>query len=249
VNSSGFFNDDQFVADDQQIMAVAQRYNSWLSGLAAPYLGERVFEIGAGIGNLSQKLMSNPHVKHLTTIELELNCYDEFASNAVRMASTLGKDLQALQGDFVHSDLPTECYDTVVCFNVLEHIRDEVRAVQRSHKLLVPGGFLLLFVPAFNFVRGAIDDRLGHHRRYSKGSARELMQRAGFRVRIMRYYNLIGFLGWLLNFRLLRRRSQSYKQVILFDRYVFPLQSLLERYTPWQPFGQSLYVVAQKPTE
>ena len=238
----------RFVADDQRIMAVAQRYNTWLFSLAAPYLGERVFEIGAGIGNFSQQLMSDPRVKHLTTIELDQTCYDGFTAEDSRMMSIFRSDLQAIHGDFVQSELPTEPYDTVVCFNVLEHIEDDVRAVQRAYELLVPGGSLVLFVPAFNFVRGAIDDRLGHHRRYSKGSVRGLMHRAGFRVLSIRYYNLIGFVGWLLNFRLLRRRYQSPRSVMFFDRYILPLQSVLERHTPWQPFGQSLYLVAVKPS-
>jgi hypothetical protein len=54
--------------------------------------------------------------------------------------------------------------------------------------------------------------------------------------------NLIGFFGWWVNARILKRQAQSTAQIAVFDKWVVPLLSRLEsRFPP--PFGQSLLAV------
>jgi hypothetical protein len=74
---------------------------------------------------------------------------------------------------------------------------------------------------------------------------RELAERTGLRVRHMRYVNLIGFFGWWINAHVLRLEEQSPGQIEVFDRYIVPVMSRLERIVP-PPFGQSLLAVLEK---
>ena len=58
--------------------------------------------------------------------------------------------------------------DTIVCLNVLEHVEDDRGALRRLHAALAPGGRLLLLVPAHEWLYGAIDRAIDHHRRYER---------------------------------------------------------------------------------
>jgi hypothetical protein len=107
---------------------------------------------------------------------------------------------------------------------------------------------LILKVPALPVLRGTIDLALGHHRRYRRKELVARVEQAGFAVERVRYLNLIGALGWWFNAHVLRKRKQSLVQIQFFDRYLMPLIAWGER--RWEPpFGQSLLVVARKPSE
>ncbi len=50
----------------------------------------------------------------------------------------------------------------------MEHIEDDEQFLHNAHRALVPGGTLLLFVPALPWLYGAMDREFGHCRRYVK---------------------------------------------------------------------------------
>jgi SAM-dependent methyltransferase len=135
--------------------------------------------------------------------------------------------------------------DSVVCLNVLEHIEDDVAALANMNSVLQPGGRAVLIVPAFQSLFGPIDHKLGHYRRYSKQMMRGLAERTGFRVAQLRYMNIVGFFGWWVNARVLRRTEQSEGQIALFDKAIVPLQAAMERWIE-PPCGQSIFAVLEK---
>lgn len=139
----------------------------------------------------------------------------------------------------------TGVYNSILMFNVLEHIENDVAALQVINELLQPRGRLLMVVPAMPSLYGEIDARLGHYRRYSKSSLRLLLDEAGLIPIKMFYLNFLGAIGWYFNFVLLRRSSQSTTQVKFFDKYITPIQVITEKFFS-PPFGQSLIVIAEK---
>ncbi len=67
-------------------------------------------------------------------------------------------------------------FDVVLAFDVLEHIENDQIAVQEIKRVLKKDtGILVFTVPAFNFLFGAYDKRLGHFRRYNKRGAKDLL--------------------------------------------------------------------------
>jgi SAM-dependent methyltransferase len=133
--------------------------------------------------------------------------------------------------------------DTVVCMNVLEHIEHDRDAVGRIGALLQPGGRTILLVPACPALYCAIDQHLGHYRRYSLAQVRSLLEHAGFAVEHSRYVNMLGAVGWFVNGRALRRNLLPSRQMRFFDRLV-PLLSLERFLGP--PFGLSVLAVGRK---
>jgi SAM-dependent methyltransferase len=133
--------------------------------------------------------------------------------------------------------------DSVICFNVLEHIERDEKALKNIYDLLEPGGRFLLLVPCHPWLYGSLDQHLGHRRRYRRRELRNTLEAIGFRVIYLKYFNRIGILGWFLNSKILRRKRLSSFQLRINNLFV-PLFKL-EKFFPL-PFGTSLLAVGEK---
>ena len=215
------------------------RYNHWIVDSIRPWIGEAVMEIGAGIGNLSSQLVDRRRLViadvaevYLRTLRARFAAYPHVEVRRFALDEPIAPDLQG-------------AFDSVICVNVLEHVERDRDALVAIRSLLRPGGHLLLFVPAFQWLFGPIDAALGHYRRYQRGPLTALLQDAGFEVSRCRYFNLIGVAGWFVNSRVLRRSELPAWQFRCYDALV-PWFRRLERLTG-TPVGQSLIAVAKRP--
>jgi SAM-dependent methyltransferase len=233
-----------FAAEDLEVMSDAENYLRWIfSELVAPQLGRRVLEIGSGIGTYSSRIAAEPSVERLTCVEVDARLVDA-AREALATAKTQ-KLVDHVVGDYLAAPLPKDHYDAALLINVLEHLLYDRAAVRKARSELRMDGRLVIFVPAFGLLMSDLDRRLGHYRRYTTASLRQLLEDAGFSVTALRYYNLTGFLAWLWRFRILGRTKQSRSLVRFFDSVVLPVQLRVER-TLQLPVGQSVYAVAKK---
>jgi SAM-dependent methyltransferase len=234
--------EDPFFARDLEQMAKAINYRRWQFCMIAPYIKGKVLEIGAGIGNFTPELARC--AESVISIEPNAFCYRQLVEKSKPLPNTTVHNIPAEQLD---QKVPTDYLaDTVVCMNVLEHLRDDEGAVSLFTRRLKTGGSLVLLIPAIPWLFGEIDRRLGHYRRYSKRSATALIREAGLGILKMRYFNFIGAWGWWWNARISRSTSQNDFQIRVFDRYIVPWQSRLEALVA-PCIGQSLLVVARKP--
>ena len=221
-------------------MQLAPRYFQWQAELAEAALGERVLEIGCGVGNFTQHLLEKALV---VAIDIEGPCIDRMAETFPNLPNLVIQKLDVLDPDF--TALRRYDIDSIVCLNVLEHVRDDALALRHMHAVLPSGGRVVLIVPAFEALYGPIDQRLGHFRRYSKRSVRALASSTGYSAVSLRYMNVIGLFGWYINAHLLRYTEQSSSQIRVFDRYCVPVMRHIESWLA-PPFGQSLFVVLEK---
>jgi SAM-dependent methyltransferase len=133
-----------------------------------------------------------------------------------------------------------------VALNVLERMDDDVAALRSMGRAAIPGGRVLLVVPAFPSLAGAFDDALGHLRRYTPDSLRAAVEAAGLIPEVIRPVNLLGGLAWWAAVRVGRQARPTPTLVNLYDRVVVPAERALERRVQ-PPFGQSILCVAQVP--
>ena len=231
----------EFTLEDQRQMTRAKNYFAWQSRLVVRELGQRIVEVGCGIGNFTGLLLDRELV---VAIDREKACIEALRERFPRRANLHALVCDAGNGSF--RDLARFQPDSMVCVNVLEHIEDDLAALRAMADILTPGGVLVLLVPAFDALYGPIDKNLGHYRRYRRRSLADLAGRAGLEVRKLHYVNAAGFFGWWVNARLLKRESQSDAQIAVFDRSIVPLLSALEGAIP-PPFGQSLLAVLRRP--
>jgi SAM-dependent methyltransferase len=73
-------------------------------------------------------------------------------------------------------------FDLVTSFDVLEHIEDDLGALKEIARILRPGGYAMLTVPAYRFLWSVHDEALGHRRRYMASEIHRLLNSAGFMV-------------------------------------------------------------------
>jgi SAM-dependent methyltransferase len=134
--------------------------------------------------------------------------------------------------------------DSVICFNVLEHIEQDEKALRNIFGVLEPKGRLLLLVPSHPWLYGTLDHYLGHHRRYGKKELRNKLETIGFKIIFLKDFNRIGMLGWFLNSKILKTKRLPSFQLRIYNLLV-PLFKL-EEFFPL-PFGTSLLGVVEKP--
>ena len=222
-------------------MTRARNYFAWLHRVVSRELGRRVVEIGCGVGNFTATLLDRETV---IAVDNDLECLAR-----VRDRFPNQPNLHVFVGDVSDDaflDVARFQPDSCVCLNTLEHIEDDTQALRNMASVLVPGGAVVLLVPAFLALYGPIDRNLEHWRRYRRSDLGRLAEAAGLRLRRIRYMNMAGFFGWWMNARVLRRDTQSSRQIAFFDRLIVPLMSHIERAIP-PPFGQSLLAVMEKP--
>jgi SAM-dependent methyltransferase len=230
----------EFTLEDQRQMTRARNYFAWQSQLVVRELGRRVVEVGCGIGNFTRLLLDR---ELLIALDSEPACVDA-------LRASLG-ELPNVRAMVCSVEAPEFCElarcrpDSVLCVNVLEHVEDDFAALRAMGEIVVPGGVVVLLVPAFPSLYGPIDRNLGHYRRYRRASLVQLADAAGLAIHKLHYVNFVGFFGWWLNARVLKREAQSDAQIALFDRVVAPISSVLEGLVP-PPFGQSLLAVLRK---
>jgi SAM-dependent methyltransferase len=222
-------------------LAEAVNYYRFISGQFAPHLGERVVEVGAGIGTFAEYLLRGPtrarQLKQLTLIEPAEN-------NLPLLRNRFDGDARVTAaGGYLEAHAATLRADALVAVNVLEHVADDVAFLRAARQVLAPTGRLLLYVPALPAIFGSLDRAFEHYRRYTKQVLNVRLRVAGFRPQSIRYVNLPGVLSWFVAGRVLRRTTIAPRDVRLYDRYVVPWVSWLDqRIEP--PFGQSLIAVA-----
>jgi SAM-dependent methyltransferase len=232
---------DRYTLLDQERMAKARNYFSWQGRMVLPHLGRRVVEFGCGTGNFTRLLLDRDAV---IAVDVEQECVERLRRRYPHQSNLHAFSIDESGSDF--AQVARFRPDSCVCLNVLEHIEDDRRALGQMASILPRGGSLVLIVPAFPALLGPIDKNLGHHRRYRRDSIRQLAAGAGFNVEKLHYMNLVGFFGWWMNARIFKMQVQSPTQIAIFDRFMVPVISRLERILP-PPFGQSLFAVLRKP--
>lgn len=92
-------------------------------------------------------------------------------------------------------DLPfaPASFDAVFALDVVEHVDDDVAAIAALGALVAPGGFLVLTVPAYDWMWSAHDLAHHHKRRYTRARLETLMAKAGLRCVRASYFNTLLF--------------------------------------------------------
>jgi glycosyltransferase involved in cell wall biosynthesis len=220
-------------------LSFAPKFNVWMADTIAPYLGERILEIGAGTGNLTRPLSNRKKYYAATDIGPE--------------------HLEALRSRFVHrSNVEVrECdvqihdqvtyfqgrIDTVVCLNVLEHVPDPDAAARNIFDALPSGGRAIILVPQGQEIFGTLDVILGHFLRYSKDQLRARLEGAGFEVERIIEFNRVSRPGWYFTGKILKRNTLARFPLRMFNKLVW-LWRKIDSSLPWG--AVSIIAIARK---
>lgn len=169
---------------------------------AQPNHEAAILEIGCSGGPLLQQLRQCGYTK-LTGIDISVDaiklCQERKLGN-VRV-------MDAQQPEF-----PAGSFDVITASDVLEHLPDAPRALRAWHKLLRPGGTLIVFVPAFMFLWSGHDVVNRHFHRYKANEMVELLKSSGFTIQRKGYWNFTLFVPIAVG-RLIKRKLPRQKDI------------------------------------
>ena len=203
-------------------------YMDWLCSILRPRLGDEIFELGAGIGNFSARLMGR-RLQYLATDPDPLHLH----ALQNRFLRTPNVEVAPCRPSHPEDFLPwAGQFDSALAVNVLEGLEDPSAALRGMGTVLRPGGNLLLVAPQGPWLYGSVDRAMGQLRRFSKSGLKQLLEDAGFEVVRIRDINKAGVAGWWLASRVLGRKRLSKATLKLFDKTVW-LWRLADRLLPW----------------
>ncbi|MEO8405400.1 MAG: class I SAM-dependent methyltransferase [Chitinophagaceae bacterium] len=201
----------------------AVNWKRYFSSFIKPFIKGNVLEAGAGLG-ANTRLLYNDSVSGWLLLEPDTS-----------MATALEKKLSA-------NELPSVCtlvngtvsqlakqpaFDTIIYIDVLEHIESDKEELDVAVQLLKPGGHLVILSPAFPGLFSPFDKAIGHYRRYTKASLKNVIPASLSRVQI-RYLDTSGFFLSLANRLFLQKKYPTQKQVNIWDSYCVPVSKITD---------------------
>jgi 2-polyprenyl-3-methyl-5-hydroxy-6-metoxy-1,4-benzoquinol methylase len=237
------FDSDHFGgADDMERLSTAGNFFDWVLDEFHPYLHGRVLDVGAGTGTITRKLVERyPHIT-VTALEPADNMVADLQAYA-----TVNPRVEVHRATLAEFAGKAQGFDAALYLNVLEHIADDRAELASAAAALRPGGALLVFGPAHEFLYSDLDYKAGHYRRYSLEQLRSVVIAAGFDVVSLRYFDMFGVPPYWFVHRLLRHNGISESSMWMYDRLVVPTSRLLQSVVRRPPFGKNVILVARKP--
>jgi SAM-dependent methyltransferase len=219
---------------------LAQVYPAPAAGQAAPT--RDILDAGCGVGGGLRWLSAFGRVTGVDLHPLAIG-YSSHVSRQVSLAS-----IQALP-------FRDQSFDLVTSFEVLYHlaVRDDRLALAEMARVLRPGGWLLVRVPAHDWLRGAHDRHVHTRHRYGRAELGKKLSEAGFSLK-----RLTGVGVSLLPPAMVRRalqRGESMQSDVGLPSPAFNalLLAILRAEGRWLnhfdlPTGLSVLALAQKPS-
>ena len=225
-----------------------ENYYRWLFEEVRPFFGERLAEIGAGIGTFTVRLVrshvSGHPMARLEVFEPDGTLYQHLRKRLETAHSDLLREGRLTTTNAVFRSSP-ERFDTIIMINVLEHIEDDQASIRAAYHALVPGGTFIVFVPALPWLYSALDRAVGHYRRYEKPNLEGLLRAGRFEVVKSQYMDCMGVLPWYFLNVIGRCTSINPYLAHLYDTWFVPFTRWVEGLrNPW--LGKNVLTVARK---
>lgn len=216
------------------VMRLAPRYNATLAHAVhaallhqTPHDGP-ILDFGAGCGTFTHALTARGW--SVQPLEPEPAYAEAFAASPRPLLTSL-------------AGTPDCAFAGAFSLNVLEHIPDDETALRALWRVLQPGATLYLYVPAHPLLYSAMDEAVGHVRRYEKAELLAKLDRAGFDVQQVGFADSLGYLASLI--LKAQGANPSARQVAFYDQYVFPWSRMLDRVLGHR-IGKNIWVRATR---
>jgi SAM-dependent methyltransferase len=227
-----------------EVISEADKFNFWMFETIKPFCSGNVLEVGSGIGNISEVFL-NAGFK-LSVSDFRKHYVENLASKFSSYHDFQGAHLV----DLVHPEFENIYielfgkFDTVFALNVVEHIENDVLAIQNCKKLLRNGGHLIILVPSYPLLFNRFDKELEHFRRYTVTSLGTVFSQNNLKIIHRQYFNFVGIFGWFLNGFLLNKETIPGNQMAIFN-FLVPIIKWVDKLT-FNKIGLSTILVGEK---
>ena len=183
--------------------------------------------------------------------------------SGVKFAQSKLPNVKFIQFDATDIPFKNE-FDAIGCFDVLEHIDEDVKVIHELAKALKQNGYLFITVPQHPFLWSEIDEIDRHKRRYTKKELSEKIKNAGLNILDINSFTFSLFPLMVVS-RFLRKQKKKTSEAtgkdkndpeypeIRINSYVNSLFRFIMMADEWLieknvklPFGGSILLVAKK---
>ena len=208
-----------YVGSELDLFSTAVNWKSYLRGRIAPYLGEDVLEVGAGLGGTTRIFRRGTERRWV--------CLEPDALLAGRLEREVGSGSCEVRVGTLEDFDPSETFDTILYMDVLEHIEDDRGEVARAAGHLRAGGHLIAVSPAHQWLFTPFDAAIGHYRRYTKAGFGALAS-ADLRTVELVYLDSVGLLASMANKLVLNSAMPSPAQIAFWDRVLVRMSRVVD---------------------
>jgi 2-polyprenyl-3-methyl-5-hydroxy-6-metoxy-1,4-benzoquinol methylase len=211
----------------------ASNFRKYQVSLISYYINGNFVEVGAGKGGLVPYYKKIP--KKITLLEPEKKLFKilkkRFPSKKIKIKNYTIEKLKSY-------------YDTIIYYDVLEHIKKDLSEVSVASKKLKKNGYLIISVPAYQSFYSDFDKSVGHYKRYNKQDFINIEKKTNLKIEKLVYYDSVGFLFLVLN-KVLSLKQTNLKNKIFLWNLLIPVSKLID-YLTFNMFGKSLLCVFKK---
>ena len=199
------------------------------------YINFSVLEVGPGTGNNVQYYRDK--ASEITLLEI-----NKHMANSLKFKFEEDKKVMVQNSDIYSQERK---FDTILYMDVLEHIEDDEKEINRALEQLKPGGNIVFFVPAYQFLYSDFDKAIGHVKRYDKHFFLTFEEDKKISIIALKYFDSIGFFIAVLN----KIFNKNTKETIglgikIWDKLIF--FSKIMDLIFLNKFGKSLFCVIKK---
>ncbi|MDA7750412.1 class I SAM-dependent methyltransferase [Candidatus Pelagibacter sp.] len=211
----------------------ALNFRKYQISLITKFINGKFLEVGAGKGGLIPFYKNL--IKNITIIEPEKKLFKILKKNySTKKFSIKNQTINNIKRK----------YDTIIYYDVLEHIKNDLNEVKLASKKLNKNGHLIFSVPAYQTFYSSFDKSVGHFKRYNKKDFIVFGKRTGLKIEKLAYYDSIGFLFLVLN-KLFSLKQTNLENKVYLWNLLMPISKLIDLLT-FNKFGKSLLCVFKK---
>ena len=201
-----------------------------------------ILEIGCSSGSLINKIKELKNYKYIGS---------DAIGNSINKLSKIYSDIPFLVFDLVKNPFNKSICNSLIMLNVLEHIKDDNKALIEANKLLEKNGLLILEVPSGKFLFDKYDKELLHFRRYNMKDLIEKITNAGFKIEKKTHLGFIIFpLFIVIKFfnkffgkgKIVTKQANFSNNT--FVKFLFKIEKNLQDFS--LPFGIRCFICARK---
>lgn len=158
----------------------------------------------------------------------------------------LKKGINVIQGDATKLPFKSSSFDAVLCLDVLEHIKNDVTALEEMYRVTKANGKFLFSVPEDPKMWSDHDESVNHVRRYLRDDFEKKISSVGFRISNTR--SSVVLLKWPIKFyRLFSKGSSLKKENFLVNSFLYRLGQIERKLVPSSISGVTLWSEGSKP--
>lgn len=223
------------------------RWNNLRKLVKIYIIGDTILDAGCGTGYMTMDLLKNGY--KVTSIDYSSELTD--FTQRILEQEDLKADVHTLDMLKINA-LGENRFSTAICLDVIEHIEDDLSALQNLVYTVREGGRVIISVPALRILYGVRDKEIGHYRRYNKKDLVTVIENSGLEITEIRYWNFLSLFPVIVFEKILKKRIDENIRYSKKTRFSTAVNFLLQKWFSnienniRFPVGMSLIAVCEK---